>query len=51
MIKATLPPERSVKDKEDIKGILTFTKVNEATLRKQAQKDNTLEILEALTNE
>lgn len=51
MIKATLPPERSAKDREDIKGILAFAKVDKAAVKKQARKDNTLEILEALTNE
>ncbi len=51
MIKATLPPERSTKDKEDIKSILAFTKVNIAAIKKHAYKDNTAEIFEALTNE
>ena len=49
MIKATLPPERSAKDKEDVKAVLAFTKVNVTAVKKQAQKDNTLEILETLT--
>ena len=49
MIKATLPPERSAKDKEDVKAVLAFTKVNVASVRKLARKDNTLEIFEALT--
>ena len=51
MIKATLPPERSAKDKHDVKSILEFTKVNLEAIKKQAQKENTLGILEALTNE
>jgi hypothetical protein len=51
MIKATLPPERSIKDKEDIKSILAFTKVNKAAIKKHARKDNTAEIFEALSNE
>ncbi len=50
MIKATLPPERANKDKEDIKAILSFVKLNIIAVRKQAQKDKTLEILEALTH-
>jgi len=49
MIKATLPPERSAKDKEDVKAVLAFTSVNVTAVKKQAQKDNTLEIFEALT--
>jgi hypothetical protein len=51
MIKATLPPERSVKDKEDIKSILAFAKVNMTTVKKQAQEDNTYQIFENLKNE
>jgi len=50
MIKTTLPPERANKDREDIKAILAFTKLNINAVRKQAQKDKTLEILEALTH-
>ena len=49
MIKATLPPERSAKDKEDVKAVLAFTKVNIAAVKKRAQMDDTLEIFEALT--
>ena len=49
MIKATLPPERTIKDKEDIKAILSFTKLNIKAIKRQAQKDKTLEIFEALT--
>jgi hypothetical protein len=49
VIKATLPPERANKDKEDIKAILAFTKLNIIAIRKQKQKDKTLEILKALT--
>jgi hypothetical protein len=48
MIKVTVPPERSLKDKDDVKAILAFTQVNLATLKSQANKDKTLEILESL---
>lgn len=48
MIKVTLPPERAIKDKEDVKAILAFTKLNINAIKKQAQKDETLEIFEAL---
>jgi hypothetical protein len=48
MIKATLPPERSIKDKKDIKAILKFTKVDMEAVRKQAKKDRTQKILENL---
>jgi hypothetical protein len=49
MIKVTLPLERAIKDKEDVKAILAFTKLNINAIKKQAQKDKTLEIFEALT--
>jgi len=48
MIKATLSPERSAKDKTDVKAILKFTKVNLETVKKQAKKDHTLEVFESL---
>ena len=48
MIKATLPPERSAKDKKDVIGILKFTKVNLEAVKNQAKKDRTLEVFESL---
>lgn len=48
MIKATLPPERSAKDKKDIWGILKFTKVDLEAVKRQAKKDHTLEVFDAL---
>jgi len=50
MIKATLPPERAIKDKEDVKAILAFTKVDIEAVKKQANKDKTFEILQAITS-
>ncbi len=49
MIKATLPPERAVKDKEDVKAILAFTKVDIEAVKKRAKKDKTFEIFQAIT--
>jgi hypothetical protein len=49
MIKATLPPERAIKDREDVKAILEFTPVDVDAVKKQAKKDKTLEIFQALT--
>lgn len=49
MIKATLPPERATKDRDDIKSILVFTNVDVEAVKRQAQKDRTSEIFEALT--
>jgi hypothetical protein len=46
MIKVTLDPERSTKDKEDIRAVLAFTKVDLAAIKKQAKKDKTLSLLD-----
>jgi len=48
MIKATIPKERALKDREDIKAILEYTEIDLNTLKKQAQRENTLSILEEL---
>lgn len=48
MIKATVPPERTAKDKADVKSILAFTKVDIEAVKRQASKDNTLEEFEAI---
>jgi hypothetical protein len=44
MIKATLPRERSQKDKDDIVAILAFTRVNRRRILDQARREGTLEI-------
>ena len=49
MIKATVPKERALKDKDDVKAILRYTKVNMKALKQRARKENTLSILEELT--
>jgi hypothetical protein len=51
MVKATKPRERAVKDEEDVKAILEFTKVDMEAVKKQAKHDGTLAILESLTVE
>lgn len=48
MIKATVPRERAVKDEEDVKAVLAFTKVDLDAVKKQAKRDKTLTILEGL---
>ena len=48
MIKATLPPERSAKDKADVRAILAFTRVDVEAVKLQAQKDRTLKVFESL---
>jgi hypothetical protein len=48
MIRATVPRERAVKDEDDVKAILAFTKVDVDAVKKQAKKDKTLEVLEGL---
>jgi hypothetical protein len=49
MIKATKPRERAVKDEEDVKAILEFTKVDLEAVKAQAKHDSTLAILDGLT--
>ncbi len=49
MIKATIPRERALKDKDDVRAILKFSKVRMNVLRSRAKRDNTLSILEAVT--
>jgi hypothetical protein len=51
MIKATLPRERAAKDEEDIRAVLTFSKVNLREVKTQAEKDGTLTILDALVSQ
>ena len=49
MIKATVEKERAAKDEEDIKAILSFTKLNTNAIEKQAKMDGTLEIWKTLS--
>ena len=46
MIKATVPKERALKDKDDVKAILRYTKVNKKALKRRARREGTLSILE-----
>jgi hypothetical protein len=48
MIKATLPRERALKDEEDVKAILQFTKVDLDSIKQRAKLDGTQDILEYL---
>jgi len=50
MIKATVPKERALKDKDDIKAILKYTKVNHKKLKERASKEKTIPILEELVS-
>jgi len=49
MIKATVPRERTQKDREDIRAILRFTKVNVEAVKKQARRNNMLSVFESTT--
>ncbi len=51
MIKATVPRERALKDVEDVRAILKFTEVDVGAVRKQARKNNTLSLFEAIIDE
>jgi hypothetical protein len=44
MIKATIQKQRAVKDEEDVKAILRFTKVDKEAIQKQAREDKTDDI-------
>jgi hypothetical protein len=48
MIKATVPWERALKDRDDVKAILEFTGVDVEAVKKQAERDSTLSIFESL---
>lgn len=47
MIKATVPRERALKDEEDVRAILKFTRVNAEAVRRRAKRDGTLAILDS----
>jgi hypothetical protein len=51
MIKATRPAERSYKDREDVKHILTNTRVNKRKILAQARKQGTISIFAEILNE
>jgi hypothetical protein len=51
MIKATLNPERAAIDREDIKAILKFTRVDLKYLREEAKVQETSEVLDDLIRE
>jgi len=48
MIRATVPRERALKDRDDVKAILKFTKVDMDLLERRARECNTLSILEGI---
>lgn len=50
MIKATIPRERALKDEDDIKSIITFTKVDIESVKERARRESTLDILNSLMN-
>jgi len=49
MIKATVPRERALKDQEDVRAILRFTKLDVEAVKKKAKRNNTLSIFESIT--
>lgn len=48
MIKATVPRERALKDEDDVRAILRFTKVDMETVKERAGRNNTVDILEEI---
>jgi len=51
MVKVTIPPERALKDKDDILAVLKYTGINAKTIEKKAEKENTLYIFKELQKE
>ena len=51
MIKVTIPRERALKDKDDIRAVLKHARVNVKAIEKQAKKENTLYIFKELLKE
>jgi len=51
MIRATVPRERAQKDVDDVKAILKFARVNLEAVRRQAEKEGTIKILEEITTQ
>jgi hypothetical protein len=51
MIKATVPREMALKDQDDVKAILKFTRVDMKTLKDRARKEDTLSILQEIIAE
>jgi hypothetical protein len=48
MIKATVPKERALKDKDDVKAILRYTAVDMKALRRRAREASTFSLLDEL---
>jgi hypothetical protein len=46
MIRATVPRERALKDVDDVRAVLKFTRVDLEAVRRKAEKEGTLKILE-----
>jgi len=51
MIKVTVSKERTLKDKDDVRAILKYAKINMKDLKKRARIENTISILEELTSQ
>lgn len=49
MIKATVPRSRALKDEEDVRAILKFTRVDVDAVRRKAKKDSTLSIFDSVS--
>jgi len=48
MIKATVPRERALKDEDDVRAILKFSKVDVEAVKMEAKRDSTLSMFEAI---
>ncbi len=50
MIKATVPRSRALKDEEDVRAILKFTKVDVVALRRKSKRESTLSIFDSVSS-
>jgi len=48
MIKATVPRARALKDEEDVRAVLKFTKVDVEVVRRKAKRDSTFSTFESV---
>jgi hypothetical protein len=46
MIRATVPRERALKDVDDVRAVLKFTRVDLEAVKRKAEKEGALQILE-----
>ncbi len=48
MIRATIDPAKTAKDKDDVKSILEYTQIDTEKVKQKAEEENTLQILQTI---